>query len=1211
MQESIAIIGISFELPNIKNWKDLVASLENDNTFIDNLSQERSQDIYNRFGFIEMAKAGYLLNIDQFDNKYFGISEREAINMPPEHRLFLTHALRAFYNAGYTEERLKGSNTGIFYTGAKSVYSNFLDIPFNEFDNLHGIEGTRLANFLDLRGPVISINTTCSSSLVAVNNAILSLKFNECDKALVGGITISAMTKETAIKATVVSKKELCKPFDDEADGMMNGEGAIFIILKRLEDAENDGDAIYGIIKGNAINHGGSRISSLIAPSSEAQKEVILKAWESANIRPNKIRFIEAHGTGTILGDPIEFAGIKEAFIESGLSNSPCSISSFKGQVGHLDYLSGLAGLLRLIAALNSKIIPVQANFNQLNKNIDDENCLVKVQKKAELWKSEDDERIGGVSSFGLSGTNVHLVVSQKEESKKLYRKDWFYLQISENNEERLRYLKSNIIKQLEHISSNDIGYFCQKMNRLFQLKNKNQGFVFSTIDDLKKHLKVEEIHNDKDSIFFILDLEILAYHKNDIISILQMNELIKSQWEKNISCDINSIEKQNVLNVLFQFTLYKYLIARLGKKIKFVTKQGKGIIEQLINNEVTPSEVINNSKIINCNKNDFEEDKFKKYLEDNYSSEKVILLDFSKKNKNRFDYLNLELKNISGDFLDLNRFSLYKEILNAGVYPLKSHENPMFTDLVLPYFNTKRFWPKNVKLVKKEDELITTQETPKLNLKQIKNIVKKIWSSVLDFENFGESDDFFELGGTSLKALDMLVDLRNKINGAHVSYEEMFDYATIDTLSQVIYDRLSKQQLEQIQKRENQITPPLENKKETKKEKSFDTLKSTYIKQADEFIKNVDYETQQNTGNVLLLGGTGFLGIHLLNQLIEKTGFSVYLIVRSKNGMSGNDRIRDMYNKHFGNYDTIKERVTVFTGEATKELFGLKKEKYEHIEEKIDIVLNSAANVKHYGKIDYSHDINVKLVNNLLTFCKNNKAFHHVSTMGVADSGSYKTNKENIFTDNDYDLGQEYNNIYLKTKFEAEKRIINSKKAKFFNIYRVGNLTFDSNTGCFQDNINENAFFHNLKMYLKLGLLPEFHHTFDFSFVNETAVAIVAILQRNKIQNEIFHVYNPNQLTNDPFIHLLNECSIEIKKASLEEFKTALELNLGEYNQEIRKLLLSYGYYNDDKNTSKITIYSFKTFKLLEKIGVKWSILNKTNLQKLIDYMETTNFIR
>ena len=492
-----------------------------------------------------------------------------------------------------------------------------------------------------------------------------------------------------------------------------------------------------------------------------------------------------------------------------------------------------------------------------------------------------------------------------------------------------------------------------------------------------------------------------------------------------------------------------------------------------------------------------------------------------------------------------------------------------------------------------------------------------KIWQEVLGVEKIGIMDNFFELGGNSMSAINLMHVMKDKF---FIEIDDIFIYPTINLMHVMkdkffieindifIYPTIEKLSERINEKRVEKPASSLENKR--KKGKSLHTLKSIYIKQANDFVENIDYETQQNTGNVLLLGGTGFLGIHLLNQLVEKTEFTIYLIVRSKNGMSGNDRIRDMYNRHFGDYDTIKERVTVFTGEVTKELFGLKKEEYNYIEEKIGIVLNSAANVRHYGEVAHFHDININLVDNLLHFCKNDKFFHHVSTISVADSGSYKTNKQNIFTDNDCDLGQEYNNLYIKTKFEAEKLIVKSKKSLFYNIYRVGNLAFDSNTGHFQDNIDENAFFNNLKVYLKLGLLPEFLQTFDFSFVNETASAIVAILQRKKIQNNIFHVYNPNQLTNDAFVRLLKEYSIEIKKASLEEFKTALELNLGEYNQEIRKLLLSYGYYNDDKNTSKTTVYSLKTFKLLEKIGVKWSSLNKTNLQKLIDYMKTTNFI-
>ncbi|HEY0610539.1 MAG TPA: polyketide synthase, partial [Chitinophaga sp.] len=510
MNESVAITGIAFELPGIRSWRDLIASLADKDTYIGELPSLRLQDIQNRYGAIEMAKGGFLPLIDQFDNKYFNVSVREAVKMPPEHRLFLMYALRALYDAGYSEEDVRGSNTGIFYTTARSAYSNYLDEGLSEFDSLYGIEGTRLANFLDLRGPVLSVNTTCSSSLVAVNNAVLSLSAGECDMALVGGVKIATMTKDMADRSTVVSRKQHCKPFDEEADGLMNGEGVICIVLKRLKDAERDGDPVYGVIRGSAVNHGGARISSLTAPSAEAQKEVIVKAWKNAGIRPDEIRFIEAHGTGTILGDPIEFAGIKEAFLEYKLADAPCSISSFKGQVGHLDTLSGLAGLVRLVAAVNAGTLPLQANFDRLNKHINDSDCGIKVQTAAETWEAKGGERIGGVSSFGLTGTNIHMIVSQKEGAAERHQdKDWFYLQIGEDDEERLSRLKQQLQEQLSDLEAAQLGSFCEKINRVFQLKNRSQGFVFSTIDALRQQLKAQP-EAIQQPMFYILDLELL-----------------------------------------------------------------------------------------------------------------------------------------------------------------------------------------------------------------------------------------------------------------------------------------------------------------------------------------------------------------------------------------------------------------------------------------------------------------------------------------------------------------------------------------------------------------------------------------------------------------------------------------------------------------------------------------------------------------------------
>ncbi|RKR12110.1 phosphopantetheine binding protein [Flavobacterium sp. 90] len=1051
MQESVAIIGVSFEFPGIKTWKNLTASLTDSKTYIDHLSSDRLEDIYNRFGNVEMSQGGYLPNIDQFDNKYFGTTEREATKIFPEHRLFLLHAVRAFYDAGYVEEDLKGSNTGIFYTASKSAYANFSELSFNEFDALFGIEGTRLANFLDLRGPVIAIDTTCSSSLVAVNNAIHSLNFKECDKALVGGVKFSAITKAAADESTVVSKKQHCKPFDEDADGLMNGEGAVCIVLKRLKDAERDKDPIYGIIKGSGINHGGARISSLTAPSSDAQKDVIVKAWGNAEVSSNQIKFIEAHGTGTILGDPIEFEGLKAAFLEDNQSNALCSISSFKGQIGHLDYLSGLAGLIRLIAALNNKVLPIQANFKRLNKHLNTENSPVKIQDSNAIWESTNGERIGGVSSFGLTGTNVHLVVSQKEEIKQLNTKEFFYLQISEDTKERFDNLKKQILKKVENLNLEQLSQFCHKTNRLFQLKNENQGYVFSSLDMLRNDLKAAEKSIPKNAVFYILDLDILEYNKDIITSILEENELISLQWDKNIPHSVDSIDNKKVLNVLFQFVLYKYLIANLNKKVKFITKKGEGIIEQLVNKVITPLQLINNPELCVANDIFFDEEAFKKYLEINNASDKVILVDFSNKNPGRFNDLKLDLVNINGTLTDLQRFKLYSEIIIAGANALKSKINPMFHDSELPYFDLKRFWPETKQIVQEKAISTIIPDVTKYELLQITEIVKEVWCEILEITEIEVDDNFFDLGGTSLTALDMMSEVESKINGSTISYEEMYNHTTITELSQFIFNQLKTKDLIETEKKEVVNVTDDEIRKN-----DYELL-----------IQNIESEQYNKiiAKKIVVTGATGLVGSFLVEYLLKNTDAQIVCLVRGDDYNSEHDKFWTIFNQNFKIQHS--SRIQIVKGDLSLINFGSEQ---NDVLANVDTVFHVAGSPSFVSQYKPKEHINYIGTKNCIDWANSNgvQNFNLISTIGIVGQTMPKEIKN--FYETDLNVGQEAGNlIHASSKLLAEEYLKDHFKnnAKVFRIPNVGGRYED---GFIPSDLSKNLMSLKLKYFHEVG---------------------------------------------------------------------------------------------------------------------------------------------
>jgi len=532
-----------------------------------------------------------------------------------------------------------------------------------------------------------------------------------------------------------------------------------------------DGDTILAEIRSIAINHGGGRISSLAAPSSEAQTEVIVQAWEKAKINVSKIRFIEAHGTGTILGDPIEIEGIKQAFIKKNLghNDASCAISSFKGQIGHLDYLAGLAGLLRLMAALNYSVIPAQANFKTLNEFFKLKGTGLYVPTTTEDWISENNERVGGVSSFGMIGTNVHLVVSQKDNfnTKIEHEKEYNYLQISHSNPQNLRTFKDYLAEKIKELTDESMTKLPMKLNKVFKLGKENQGIVYSSKETLITALNSDNTPCKKR--FLLLDLDILHYPKESIESIFLENSLIKDQWDKHVAIQPRDIGHQHTLNMLFQYSIYKYLLEKVNTHIKFITTKEDSILNLLLKSDLTVTQILNRQYPKEQTRPSFDEKIFRKYLQENFLSKEVIIIDFSKQNKNRFNTMNTNWQVIDGAITDKDRFSLYSNILVLGINPLKTSLNPRFNDIELPFFKPKRFWPK----LNEDLSAISKVNTGKFRIAEIKNIVIKTWSTVLELDEFEDDDDFFDLGGTSLSALDMLDELEQNIVGIKLSYEE------------------------------------------------------------------------------------------------------------------------------------------------------------------------------------------------------------------------------------------------------------------------------------------------------------------------------------------------------------------------------------------------------------------------------------------------------
>ncbi|HWA08530.1 MAG TPA: type I polyketide synthase [Opitutaceae bacterium] len=364
------------------------------------------------------AWGGFLGNIDAFDADFFGIAPREADLMDPQQRLLLEVASEALEDAGLVPKALAGTRAGVFVGISTNDYGRLLArVPAGTdahagTGNAVSIAANRLSYLLDLRGPSLAIDTACSSSLVAVHHAVRSLRAGESTLALVGGVNLilAPDLTTTFARAGMLAPDGRCKTFDAAADGYVRGEGCGVVVLKRLADAQRDGDRVLAVIRGSAVNQDG-RSNGLTAPNGPAQQAVVRAALQDAGVAPAAIGCIEAHGTGTSLGDPIEANALREVLLEGRSAAQPCWLGSVKTNLGHLEAAAGLAGLIKLVLALRHETIPPHLHLRSLNPLIQLGNTPLAIPVTVTPWRGPG--RLAGVSSFGFGGTNAHVIVGE------------------------------------------------------------------------------------------------------------------------------------------------------------------------------------------------------------------------------------------------------------------------------------------------------------------------------------------------------------------------------------------------------------------------------------------------------------------------------------------------------------------------------------------------------------------------------------------------------------------------------------------------------------------------------------------------------------------------------------------------------------------------------------------------------------------------------
>jgi thioester reductase-like protein len=466
VKEEIAIIGMACRFPRALNieayWNLLVGGIE---AVADPPPNRR--ELEPPAWLVDQAptsrRGGFLDDLDSFEPGFFRISPREAARLDPQQRLLLEVAWEALEDAGQPIARLAGTSTGVFVGIMNADFARRVARDPARIDAqlgpgcALGIAPNRISFVLDLRGPSMAIDTLCSSSLVALHQACQSLLSDESSPVAIAAGVNAILDRTMDVfyaRAGLLSKDARCRAFDAGATGIVRGEGCGVLVLKKLSRALTDGDRIYAVIRGSAVNQDG-RSNGVTSPSRWSQEAVLRMACERAGVAPAEVTYVEAHGTGTLIGDPIETAALG-AVIGKG-RNTPCAIGSVKSNLGHLESAAGIASVIKTVLALQRAILPPSLHFKQANPYLHLEERGLRVVTESEPWK---DERIAGVSSFGMGGTNSHIVLAAFEPPASRPTRDrTVVIPISARTPAALDMLETRSIEQLAHCRAVDLAY--------------------------------------------------------------------------------------------------------------------------------------------------------------------------------------------------------------------------------------------------------------------------------------------------------------------------------------------------------------------------------------------------------------------------------------------------------------------------------------------------------------------------------------------------------------------------------------------------------------------------------------------------------------------------------------------------------------------------------------------------------------------------------
>ncbi|MFD1676435.1 beta-ketoacyl synthase N-terminal-like domain-containing protein [Alicyclobacillus fodiniaquatilis] len=1166
--KEIAIIGAAVYYPKAENLDDFWKNLMEEVDCSGDLPTSRENDISKYLQFNNLLKedtkffkGSYLEEVDKFDYKYFGLTPKEAELMDPNQRLFLQTAWKALEDAGYGGEKLVGSKTGVYVSSESRKGLSYQQLIHDiEPESLvYSLPGnsvsmipSRISYILDLHGPAVMIDTACSGALATVHLASQALRNGEIDQAIAGGVKINFLPLDVNMRVGIESSDGRTKTFSDNSDGTTVGEGVAALILKPLYKAIRDKDHVYAAIKGSAMNHDGHAIG-VTAPNMLAQEQLILDAWKDAGVNPENISYIEAHGTGTLLGDPIEIGGIQRAFKRFTDRKQFCAIGSVKSNMSHTDNLAGVTGLLKTIMSLKHKKIPATLYFEKPNHKIAFEESPVYVNDTLSEWMSEGVPLQCGVSAFGMSGTNCHVVLEEAPLRQRHH--------LDELSGPHLLTLSAVSKQSLERI----IADYRQRLAEITESETHLADVCF-TANTGRGHYQ----HR----------LAVIAHDVPDLLE--KLNRLDLDKWSQGA-----------------EGTIFYNAQAR-----SFQSEKANGYLEEsaatLQNREtilVSLAGLYVQGAAINWD-----------MLYDRLPVQRVSLPTYP------FERTRCWMDISLNPNINIQSQELLQTHLELLTYLQKQTQSDETNKEKLQGFIRilKKYSPSEEHPVKRKIEL-TGRESGFYTQKELE--IAEIWQKVLGITTLNIHDDFFTLGGDSFIAIQIVSQLHKNYE---ISLNDVFTYTTLENMAANLNKRPENTQnkietLKQFANRSEQYL--LENSDYVEREQA------AYRKRNDAY-KELNLQEIKTYQHILITGVTGYLGIHLMFDILKATDSDVHVLIRSNSVKAAESRLAAKWQYYFADNllenEAYRSRVRIVIGDLTKEHFGMSLQTYETLTGMVDCVIHAAGLVKHFGTYDSFEETNVKGTERLVQFSLQGiqKDFNMISSTAVA-RGRVQNEQLVVYSEYDTNIGQEINNPYGKSKLEAEKVVLAAREQGLnCHIFRVGNIMFDSKTGRFQENIEDNGLYTILKAMIKMRLFPDIQTTeIDFSYIDYVSRSICLLFNRKHLENEIFHIFNPNKSSLFEVAEAVRKHFSSLQIVSFNEFVDFISERSADpdLSSDINNLLLHMGFFDYLGNGGGGThfhVLADKTALLLEKMGVNWNKPTQDQMDMMLAHCLESNFI-